>query len=422
MTDNAKPTTEYFGARSSVVHPLSDGDKMNTQQLIDAEKKYLAHTYARPPFVLTRGEGVYVFDGEGNKYLDCAAGIAVNALGYSDPQLVKAIQDAAAGLLHTSNLFYTETQVALAQALVEKSFADKVFFSNTGTEAMEGALKFARKYHAEHGNHSRTNFVAFRGSFHGRTMGALAITDSEKYQAPFRPLVPGATFAEFNNLDSARAAITAETAAVIVEPVQGEGGVYPASDEFLRGLRALCDERGALLIFDEIQCGLGRTGKLWAHEWSGVTPDIMTLAKPLAGGLPIGAFLMTDKVASAIHVGEHGTTFGGGPFITSIALSVFNRISDPKFLAHVNAMGNYLMERLTEINSPHIKEVRGRGLMIGVEMDIDAAKIRDVGYTQGLLLIQAREKVVRFVPPLIMQKTHVDELIEKLSRVLAEVG
>ena len=395
---------------------------MNPREIIDAEKKYLAQTYTRPSFVLTRGEGVYVFDADGKKYLDCAAGIAVNALGYSDPQLVKAIQDAAAGLLHTSNLFYTGSQVALAQALVEKSFADKVFFSNTGTEAMEGALKFARKYHAERGDANRKNFVAFRGSFHGRTMGALAVTDSEKYQAPFRPLMPGVTFADFNNLDSARAAITDETAAVIIEPVQGEGGIYPASDEFMRGLHALCDERGALLIFDEIQCGLGRTGKLWAHEWLGVTPDIMTLAKPLAGGLPIGAFLMTDAVASAIHAGEHGTTFGGGPFITSVALSVFNRISDPKFLAHVNETGNYLMERLAEINSPHIKEVRGRGLMIGVEVDIDAAKIRDLGYTQGLLLIQAREKVVRFVPPLIMQKAHVDELIEKFQRILAEVG
>lgn len=394
---------------------------MNPQQLIDAEKKYLAPTYARPPFVLTRGEGVYVFDAEGKKYLDCAAGIAVNALGYSEPELVKAIQDAATGLLHTSNLFYTEPQVALARALVEKSFADKVFFANTGTEAMEGALKFARKYHVERGDAARKNFVAFRGSFHGRTMGALALTDSEKYQAPFRPLMPGVTFANFNDLDSARAAITDETAAVIVEPVQGEGGVYPARDDFLRGLRALCDERGALLIFDEIQCGIGRTGKLWAHEWSGVAPDLMTLAKPLAGGLPIGALLMTDQIASAIHVGEHGTTFGGGPFITSVALAVFNRISDPQFLAHVNATGNYLMERLAEINSQHIKEVRGRGLMIGVEMDIDAAKVRDVGYAHGLLLIQARDQVVRLVPPLVFQKAHVDELIEKLGRVLAEV-
>jgi len=394
---------------------------MNSQQLIDAEKKYLAQTYARPPFVLTRGEGVYVFDAEGKKYLDCAAGIAVNALGYNDPELARAIQNAANGLLHTSNLFYTEPQVALAHALVDRSFADKVFFANTGTEAMEGAMKFARKYHRERGDMNRTGFVAFRGSFHGRTMGSLAATDSEKYQTPFRPLMPGVTFANFNDLDAARAAITHETAAVILEPVQGEGGVYPATDAFLRGLRELCNERGALLIFDEIQCGMGRTGKLWAHEHAGVTPDLMTLAKPLAGGLPIGALLMTQAVASAIHVGEHGTTFGGGPMITSVALSVFNRISDPKFLAHVTETGNYLMERLSEINSPHIKEVRGRGLMVGVELDLDAGKVTEKGYARGLLLIKARERVVRLVPPLILQKSHVDELIDKLGKILAEL-
>ncbi len=394
---------------------------MNSQQLIDAEKKYLVQTYARPPFVLTRGEGVYVFDADGKKYLDCAAGIAVNALGYSDPELVAAIQDAASNLLHTSNLFYTEPQVALAQALVEKSFANKVFFANTGTEAMEAALKFARKYHRKRGDANRAGFIAFRGSFHGRTMGSLALTDSEKYQAPFRPLMPGVTFADFNDLDSARAAITNETAAVVVEPVQGEGGVNPAADEFLRGLRALCNERGALLVFDEIQCGLGRTGKLWGHEWSGVTPDLMTLAKPLAGGLPIGATLVTDAVASSLHVGEHGTTFGGGPFVTSVALQVFNRIREPKFLAHVAETGNYLMERLSEINSPHVKEVRGRGLMIGVELDIDAGKVTEAGYAHGLLLIKAREKVVRFVPPLVFQKQHVDELVDKFGKILTEL-
>ncbi len=395
---------------------------MNPQGIIELEKKYLVPTYSRPPFVLTRGEGVYVFDADGKKYLDCAAGIAVNALGYSDPMVVQAIQDAAKSLLHTSNLFYTESQVKLAQALVEKSFADKVFFANTGTEAIEAALKFARKYHAERGNANRTGYVAFRGSFHGRTMGALAATDSEKYQAPFRPLMPGVTFGEFNNLDSARAAITNETAAVIVEPVQGEGGVYPAKDNFLGGLRELCNDRGALLIFDEIQCGLGRTGKLWAHEYPNVKPDVMALAKPLAGGLPIGATLVTDAVASSLHVGEHGTTFGGGPFITSVALGVFNRISDPEFLARVNETGNYLMERLSEINSPYIKEVRGRGLMIGMELDIDAQKVLEKGYANGLLLIKAREKVVRFVPPLVFEKKHVDELVEKLGKILAEVG
>jgi acetylornithine/N-succinyldiaminopimelate aminotransferase len=349
-----------------------------------------------------------------------AAGIAVNALGYNDPELVRAIQDAATGLLHTSNLFYTESQVKLAQALVEKSFADKAFFANTGTEAIEGAMKFARKYFVERGDAQRKNFVALRGSFHGRTMGALAATDSEKYQGPFRPLMPGVSFANFNDIDSVRAIVTDETAAIIIEPVQGEGGIYPASDEFMRGLRQLCNERGALLIFDEIQCGVGRTGKLWGHEWSGVTPDLMTVAKPLAGGLPIGALLVTDAVASSLHVGEHGTTFGGGPMITAVALSVFNRVSDPKFLQHVNETGNYLMERMSEINSPHIKEVRGRGLMVGVELDIEAGKIREKGYAHGLLLIQAREKVVRFVPPLILQKAHVDELVEKFAEILTE--
>ncbi len=395
---------------------------MNSQEIIDAEKKYLVPTYTRPPFVLTRGEGVYVFDAAGKRYLDCAAGIAVNALGYGDPEVARAIQAAAAGLVHTSNLFYTGPQVELAKALVEKSFADKVFLANTGTEAIEAALKFARKYHQERGDLQRTQFVAFRGSFHGRTMGSLALTDSEKYQAPFRPLMPGVTFADFNDLDSARAAVSDATAAVVVEPVQGEGGVYPATDEFLRGLRRLCDDRGALLVFDEIQCGLGRTGQLWAHEYSGVTPDLMTLAKPLAGGLPIGATLVTDAVAAAVHPGEHGTTFGGGPLVTTVAVNVLKRIGDPEFLAHVRATGDYLMERLSEINSPHVKEVRGRGLMVGAELDVDAGKVLEKGYEHGLLLIKAREKVVRFVPPLVFQKTHVDELVDKFSSILAEMA
>ena len=395
---------------------------MNSQEVIEAEKRYLIQTYVRPPFVLTRGEGVYVFDADGNRYLDCAAGIAVNALGHGDPALVATIRAAADGLLHTSNLFYTEPQVALAQALVEHSFADRVFLANTGTEAIEAALKFARKSAKEHGDVNRVNFVAFRGSFHGRTLGSLAVTDSEKYQAPFRPLVPGVTFANFNDLDSARAAIDEDTAAVIVEPIQGEGGVYPASDDFLRGLRDLCDARGALLIFDEIQCGLGRAGTLWAHEHAGVKPDMMALAKPLAGGLPIGATLVTEAVAGALHPGDHGSTFAGGPLITSVALTVFNRIRDPQFLASVRENGAYLMERLSEINSPHIKEIRGRGLMIGVELDIDAQPVIEHGYEHGLLLIKARERVVRFVPPLIIEKTHVDEMVDQFGRVLARQG
>ncbi|MBI3913430.1 MAG: aspartate aminotransferase family protein, partial [Chloroflexi bacterium] len=356
------------------------------------------------------------------KYLDCAAGIAVNALGYSDPLTIQAIQDAATGLIHTSNLFFSAPQVELAQALVEKSFADRVFFANTGTEANETAIKFARKYHKERGAANRTNFIAFHGSFHGRTMGSLALTDSEKYQAPFRPLMPGVTMVPFNDLDAARAAMNSDVAAIIVEPVQGEGGVHRATNEFLRGLRTLCDERGALLIFDEIQCGMGRTGKLWGYEHASVAPDMMTLAKPLAGGVPIGAALVTEAVASALHPGEHGTTFGGNPFATAVALKVFNHISDEKFLAHVRESGAYLMERLSEINSPHIKEVRGRGLMIGVELDMDAKPVLEKGYANGLLLITAREKTVRFVPPLILEKKHVDEIAEKFGKILAEIG
>ncbi len=394
---------------------------MNPQEVIEAEKRYLVPTYVRPPFVLTHGEGVYVFDAGGKRYLDCAAGIAVSALGHGDPALVAAIRDAADGLLHTSNLFYTGPQVALAQALVESSFAERVFFANTGTEAIEAALKFARKFAKERGDANRVNFVAFRGSFHGRTLGSLAVTDSEKYQAPFRPLVPGVTFADFNDLDSARAAIDDDTAAVIVEPVQGEGGVYPAADDFLRGLRELCDARGALLIFDEIQCGLGRTGTLWAYEHAGVTPDMMTLAKPLAGGLPIGATLVTEAVASALHPGEHGSTFAGGPLITSVALTVFNRIRQAQFLASVRQTGAHLMERLSEINSPRIKDIRGRGLMIGVELDVDAQSVIERGYEHGLLLIKARERVVRLVPPLIIGKTHLDELVGELGRILSQI-
>lgn len=395
---------------------------MNPQDIIDAEKRYLVPTYARPPFVLARGEGMYVFDADGKRYLDCAAGIAVNALGHGDPVVVAAIEKAAGGLLHTSNLFYTAPQVELAKALVENSFADRVFFANTGTEAIEAALKFARKLAYERGDGRRTGFVAFRGGFHGRTIGSLAVTDSEKYQAPFRPLMPGVTFADLDDLESARAAISDETAAVIVEPVQGEGGVYPASDDFLRGLRQLCDACGALLIFDEIQCGLGRTGTLWAHEHAGITPDIMTLAKPLAGGLPIGATLVTQAVAAALHVGDHGSTFAGGPLITSVALAVFNRINDPVFLASVRDKGTYLMERLSEINSPHIQEIRGRGLMIGVELDVDAQPVIECGYARGLLLIKARERVVRLVPPLIIERAHIDELVDRFGQVLSEVA
>jgi acetylornithine/N-succinyldiaminopimelate aminotransferase len=250
-------------------------------------------------------------------------------------------------------------------------------------------------------------------------MGAVALTPKEKYQKAFMPLMPGAVLAEFNNLESAKAAIGSKTAGVIIEPIQGEGGVNVATPEFLKGLRELCDQNGAVLIFDEVQCGLGRTGKLWAHEWSGVTPDIMTLAKPLAGGLPIGAILMTETVASAMHAGEHGTTFGGGPLVTNVAKHVLQRIDQPEFLAHVSEVGDYLIERLSEINSPIIKEVRGKGLIVALELKVDVSTIIEKGYEQGLLMVNAGTNVIRFVPPLIIEKSNVDHLVEKLTTIFS---
>ncbi len=393
-----------------------------TDQLIEQEHEYVVQTYKRAPFVLVHGEGVHLFDTDGNPYLDWVAGIAVNALGYQDEELTTAIQSAAKGLIHVSNLYYTAPQIELAKMLVEKSFADRVFFANSGTEANEGAIKFARKVAYEKGLTDKTEIVCFTGAFHGRTMGSLALTPRDKYQKPFQPLMPGVVVAEFNNLDSAKAVISDKTAAVIVEPVQGEGGIYSATPEFLRGLRDLCDQYGAALIFDEIQCGMGRTGTLWAHEPSGVTPDMMTIAKPLAGGLPIGAILMTDAVAGAMHPGEHGTTFAGGPLVTTAANVVLNRVSQPEFLAHVTEVGDYLMDRLSEINSPLIKEVRGRGLMVALELTVDTGAIIDAGYKHGLIMVNAGTNVIRFVPPLIVEKKHVDELIEKLTAIFSEQG
>ncbi|MEI2607646.1 MAG: aminotransferase class III-fold pyridoxal phosphate-dependent enzyme [Candidatus Promineifilaceae bacterium] len=266
-----------------------------TQELLALAEKYLVPTYARPQIVFTHGEGAYLYDDAGNRYLDFVAGIAVNALGHADPAWAQVVAEQATQLIHLSNLYHNVPQLLLAQKLVENSFADKLFFSNTGAEANEAALKFARKYARVHHGEGKTGFVAFSHSFHGRTMGALAVTHKAKYREPFAPLLPGVTFAEYNDLAGASAAIGAETCAVIVEPIQGEGGVHAAAPNFLRGLRALCDEQDALLIFDEVQCGIGRTGHLWAHQALGVTPDMMTIAKPLAGGLPLGAALVTDK-------------------------------------------------------------------------------------------------------------------------------
>jgi acetylornithine/N-succinyldiaminopimelate aminotransferase len=393
------------------------------ETLIEKERQYVMHTYARPDFVLARGEGMTLYDTDNRPYADWVAGIAVNALGYNDAGIRQAISSGLeSGIIHLSNLYHNEPMIRLAEALVSLSFADRVFFANTGTEANEGAIKFARRAAYNAGKPAKTGLVTFSHAFHGRTMGSLSLTPKEKYQQPFRPLLPDVTVAEYNDIESARAAINDNTCAVIVEPIQGEGGVHMATPAFLHELRRLCDEHQAVLIFDEIQCGVGRTGELWAHTASGVTPDIMTVAKPLAAGLPIGAVLVKQWIADHISPGDHGTTFGGGPLVTTVARHVIERVSQPAFLAHVREVGQYLQDRLCEINSPLIAEVRGRGLMVGVEMRVDVAPVVKKGYQHGLLLVNAGTSVIRLVPPLIARKADVDHLVETLTTILEEMN
>ncbi|MFQ5859818.1 MAG: aspartate aminotransferase family protein [Anaerolineae bacterium] len=394
---------------------------MNAQSIINAEQKYIVQTYKRPPFVLERGEGVYLYDTEGRRYLDFVAGIAVNALGYAHPAVMRAIWVQAAQLAHVSNLYHTAPHVELAQRLVRHSFADQVYFCNSGAESVEAAMKFARRWARTNFHDNKHEFVAFTGSFHGRTMGALAATDRKAYQKPFEPLMPGVKFAEFNDLEDARTKIDANTCAVFVEPVQGEGGVRLAEPKFLAGLRALCDRNDALLVFDEVQCGLGRTGTLWAYEAYGVTPDIMCLAKPLAGGLPIGATLVTERVAEAIHVGDHASTFAANPLVCHVGCAVFDVVSDSTFLAGVREKGDYLLGELQEMDAPQVIEVRGRGLMVGMQLVGEAASAIQAGYVHGFILVNAGSDVLRLVPPLIIETDHIDALIEVLPELLQAV-
>ncbi len=403
---------------------------MNAKEIIQAEKQYVVQTYVRPEVLFTHGKGAVLTDSEGKEYLDFTSGIAVTALGHSDEAWVTAVAQQAAQLTHVSNLYHTAPHVQLAQKLVENSFADKVYFCNSGAEANEAAIKFAKKWKGlgigDQGLEPSPSpqppapkIVAFSGGFHGRTVGALSVTYKSQYREPFAPLMPGVTFAEYNYLASAAAAMDAATCAVIVEPVQGEGGVNPATPEFLQGLRDLCDQHGALLIFDEVQCGLGRTGKLWAYEAYGVEPDIMTLAKPLAGGLPIGATLVTDEVAAAIKPGDHGSTFAAGPLVTAAANVVFDRVSQPAFLAQVQENGAYLKHRLETLESEEITAVRGSGLLIGVEMTGSVKPLIAAARDKGLMVINAGENVLRLAPPLIVTREEVDTAVNIIEACLS---
>jgi len=398
---------------------------MDAQEIVALEQRYLAPTYKRAPMVFERGEGVYLFDSEGKRYLDFVAGIAVNALGHADPGMSEVLGEQARTLIHVSNLYHTGPHALLARDLCEHSFADRVFFCNSGTEANEGALKFARKWaRRTSGNDDKVEIVAFTHSFHGRTMGALAVTANPKYREAFAPLIGGVRFASFNDAASAADDIGPNTAAVIIEPLQGESGIHAASTGFLRKLRQLCDQYGAALIFDEVQCGLSRTGTLWAHEFNGVEPDIMTLAKPLGGGLPIGAILMREQIAAVLAPGDHGSTFAASPLIAAVARYVFDRIRDPQMLAHVRDVGDYLGQGLRDLahQSADIVEVRGRGLIWGLELDprLPVADVINAGYRRGLVMAAAGQNTLRLVPPLITEREHVDELVAGLAAILRE--
>lgn len=395
---------------------------------MEADRGVMVGTYARTPVVLEKGVGCKVYDLEGKEYLDMAAGIAVNSLGHGDPDWLKALIDQASTLAHVSNVFYSVPQVKLAQRLVESSFADRVFFSNSGTEANEAAIKFSRKYQRHTNADSAdppTEFIAFSNSFHGRTLGSLALTSKQQYRTPFEPIMPGATFVEYGNLEeTARLLKKRNVAAVFVEPLQGEGGIHSATKEFLSGLRSVCDETGTLLVFDEVQCGLGRTGYLWAHEAYGIYPDIMTLAKPLAGGLPIGVVLTTEKVASAISPGDHGSTFAGNPLVCNAALAVFNKINTPSFLSDVAKKGDYLKALLSKKlkGNSHLKEIRGTGLIVGIELDVQAAGLVDACRENGVLVLTAgKGNVVRLVPPLVISMEELEFAADVISKSLAAV-
>ncbi|MCK5327646.1 MAG: aspartate aminotransferase family protein [Candidatus Latescibacteria bacterium] len=395
---------------------------MKTDEVIALEKQVILQTYTRPPFVLERGNGVHLFDTEGNRYLDFVSGIAVNAFGYGDYDILETLKSQASRLIHCSNLYFTEPQVELARLLVAHSFADKAFFCNSGTEAIEGVIKFARRWGHERFDQPKTRIITMTGSFHGRTYGALSATGQPKFQRGFEPMVPGFATAPFNDLEAVRETVTEDTCAILVEPLQGESGVNPADQAFLEGLRSLCDERKMLLIFDEIQFGLARSGALFAYQHFGVEPDLMTLAKPLAGGLPVGAVLLRDEVAQYLVPGDHGTTFGGGPLVCSVACKVFEKMMDPKLLEQIKERGAYLHAALNRLKNrrPQIKEVRGFGLIAGVVTEYEPKVLVEAFRKRNVLVCTSGKDAVRFLPPLIIEKQHVDEVVDVFDEILEQ--
>lgn len=400
---------------------------MSLQELQAAESRLLLTTYERYPILFTGGEGVHLIDENGERYLDLLSGIGVNALGYAHPAVESAIVEQSRKLIHISNLFFHEGQAALAERLIKASGMDRAFFCNSGTEAWEAALKLSRAYASEQraaGKELGTRFLAIENSFHGRTMGSVATTHKAKYREPFEPVMPGVEFVRFNNVDDLRAKFSKDVCAILLEAVQGEGGIRPVSQEFMAAARELTRSTGALLVVDEIQAGLGRTGKWFAYQHYGIQPDVTTIAKPLAGGLPLGALLCTQTAANAIHPGMHGTTFGGGPLACAAAIAVMDTIEQEGLLSHVADVGRYFRDRLAELASIHesIVDVRGMGLMLAIELssaelakDALAAMMR-----RRILINRTHETVLRFLPPFILGKSDVDTAVEALHQIFTE--
>ena len=380
----------------------------------------LLHTYNQFPVVLEHGEGVYLYDTEGKKYLDFAAGYAVSSLVYANEELNTALKAQIDKLCHTSNLYYNTVCGKAAEALKRITKMDRIFFTNSGGESVEGALKAARKYAYKKGT-GRYEFIAMKESFHGRSFGAVSVTGHDAYRKPFGPLVPGVSFAEYNNLDSVKALVTDKTCAIILEPLQGEGGINLATEEFMKGIRELCDKEGILMICDEVQCGMGRTGEMFCWQGYGIKPDIMTMAKAIGSGIPVGAFAMTEEVAEySLEPGDHGTTYGGNPLACTAVSKTVEIFEKENLTAHVKGMGTYLTEKLEALKEKCdcIKAVKGTGLMQGIQITKPLGEVTNAALKEGLLVIGAGADVLRFVPPLIIEKEHVDEMIAVLEKIL----
>ena len=392
------------------------------EQIAALEQQYLLETYSRYPILLHRGKGVFLFDTEGKKYLDFVSGIGVNALGHAHPRIVKAIRDQAAKLIHVSNLYYHEYQGPLAERLCRLSGLNRAFFSNSGTEAIEGSVKLARLAGHRAGGDAKSKLVALEGSYHGRTFGALSLTGQDKHRKGFEPLLEDVTFVKQNDIEGLRAAVNDNTCAIVLEPIFGEGGIFECSVEFLRESRVLADQHRAALIFDEIQCGLGRTGTLFAFQSFGVTPDIVAIAKPIAAGLPLGAFIAKEEFATAISPGQHGTTFGGGPLACRIALEFLSIVEEEKLLENVNRVGAYLHQKLEGLVTKRsaATAVRGRGFIQGLQLEIPARAVVDAGLAEGVLFNSTHDTVVRFLPPFMMEEKHIDKGIRVLKKLLAK--